>query len=294
MLAKSLGADHWKDHLVAITDPEKGLLRKLVTDWGIRSLNVPADVGGRFSVFSSGGLLPAALCGLDIKRLLAGVQAIESVVLNPDIHVNVAAQGAAIQVAYDKAGKKQSVFMPYSARLASVADWYVQLWAESLGKSVNRQGETILAGQTPIKAVGVTDQHSQVQLFNEGPLDKLVTFIEVGETDNRVVIPANTLDGLEYLGDKTFHQLMLAELHATRQALQDNDRPSWTIKLPSITPESVAQLLFMLEVQTAIAGLLMNIDPFDQPGVEQGKLYTYALMGRQGYEHYLPKQPVAV
>jgi glucose-6-phosphate isomerase len=293
MLQNQLG-DGWKDHLVAITDPQKGLLRQLVTQWGIRSLPVPADVGGRFSVFSAVGLLPAALCGLDIKRLLAGVQAIEPIALNPDINVNLAAQGAAIQVAFDRAGKKQSVFMPYSARLASVADWYVQLWAESLGKRVNRQGDVVHAGQTPVKAVGVTDQHSQVQLFNEGPLDKLVTFVEVIETDHQVTIPDNTLDGLAYLGNKTFHQLMLAELHATRQALLDNGRPSWTIVLPSITPESVAQLLFMLQVQTALAGFLMDIDPFDQPGVEQGKLYTYALMGRQGYEQYLPKQPVAV
>lgn len=293
-LKNALGDQAWKDHVVAITDPEKGLLRQLVNQWGLRSLPVPSDVGGRFSVFSAVGLLPAALCGIDIKRVLAGVQAIEPIVTNPDIAVNLAGQGAAIQVAYDKAGKKQSVFMPYSARLNSVADWYVQLWAESLGKKVNRQGVTVNAGQTPVKAVGVTDQHSQVQLFNEGPLDKLVTFIEVSETDHKVTIPDNMLDGLEYLGNKTFHQLMLAELHATRQALVDNGRPSWTIVLPVITPETVAQLLFMLEMQTAIAGLLMDIDPFDQPGVEQGKLYTYALMGRKGYEQYLPKQPVSV
>jgi glucose-6-phosphate isomerase len=293
-LESQLG-DSWKQQMLAITDPEKGLLRQLVNEWQISSLPVGADVGGRFSVFSAVGLLPAALCGIDVDRILAGVKAIMPVVMAPDLATNLAAQTAVLQVAYDKAGFKQSVFMPYSARLAAVADWYVQLWAESLGKKrVAADGQTVYEGQTPIKAVGVTDQHAQVQLFNEGPIDKLVTFVEVAKADTTLTIPANTLSGLEYLGNKTFNQLMQAEFEATRRALSDNGRPSWTLRLESITPESMGQLLFYLQVQTGLAGHLMGIDPFDQPGVELGKLYTYALMGRKGFEHYLPAQPVGV
>jgi glucose-6-phosphate isomerase len=287
-LMATVGQQAWADHVVAITDPNKGLLRQLVSQWGIRSLSVPADVGGRFSVLSAVGLLPAALCGVPVQRLIDGVNHIMPALTSPVLRTNPAAQGAVIQHAFNQKGFTQSVFMPYSARLAAVADWYVQLWAESLGKAVDLNGKTVHAGQTPIKAVGVTDQHSQVQLFNEGPNDKIITFIEVAQADATVGIPANTLPGLEYLGGKTFNQLMNAEFMATRQALTDAHRPSWTLTLPAITPEVMGALLMMLQVQTALAGALMHIDPFNQPGVEAAKEYTYALMGRAGYAHKLP------
>ena len=175
--------------------------------------------------------------------------------------------------------------MPYSTRLKYISDWYVQLWAESLGKEYDREGNRINNRPTPIKALGATDQHSQIQLYNEGANDKLITFIRVGEFDNTVEIP-NIFEytGLNYLAGKTINQLINAEADATKVALTDYKRPNLTITLPKINEYYLAQLLYMFEMETAIIGELYNIDAFNQPGVEQAKNYTYALMGRMGYE----------
>ena len=182
-------------------------------------------------------------------------------------------------------GKKLSVMMPYSSRLRYVSDWYSQLWAESLGKEVNNNGEKINCGPTPIKALGATDQHSQIQLYNEGPNDKMINFIRVEEFDNVVEIPKIfEYTGIRYLGGKTINDLLNAEADATKVALVDFERPNVTITLPKVNGYYVAQLLYMFEIQTAIAGELYNINTFNQPGVEQAKSYTYALMGRAGYE----------
>jgi glucose-6-phosphate isomerase len=273
--------------LVAITDPKQGLLREIVGRDGLASFDIPPDVGGRFSVFSAVGLLPAALMGLPIRDIQRGIQDIYPQVLNANLQQNPAAQAALVQVALYEQGMPISVFMPYSARLAAVSDWYVQLWAESLGKRNNRQGQTVHVGPTPLRAVGVTDQHAQVQLFNEGPFDKVVTFVSVAQPERSLGIPEGEA-ALAYLGGKTFTQLMQAEFEATRASLAYNGRPSVTLQLPTVDAYHVGQLLFLLEVQTALAGSLLNVDPFDQPGVELGKRYTYALMGRPGFEADLP------
>lgn len=175
--------------------------------------------------------------------------------------------------------------MPYSSRLKYVSDWYVQLWAESLGKNKDNNGNDVNVGPTPIKALGATDQHSQIQLYNEGPNNKIINFIRVEEFDNTLEIP-NIFEytGIGYLGGKTINQLINAEADSTRVALSDYCRPTVTITLPKVNGYYIGQLLYMFEVQTAIAGELYNINTFNQPGVEQAKNYTYALMGRAGYE----------
>ena len=175
--------------------------------------------------------------------------------------------------------------MPYSSRLKYISDWYVQLWAESLGKEVNKNGEKVNCGPTPLKALGATDQHSQIQLYNEGPNDKVINFIRVEKFDNVVEVPKIfDYTGIGYLGGKTINELINAEADSTKVALTDFERPNVTITLPKVNGYYVAQLLYLLEVQTAIAGELYNVDTFNQPGVEQAKNYTYALMGRAGYE----------
>ena len=205
---------------------------------------------------------------------------------NVDIWENIAAQNALIHYLLDtRKGKNMSVMMPYSSRLRYVADWYAQLWAESLGKNKDKDGNDVQIGPTPIKALGVTDQHSQIQLYNEGPNNKIINFIRVEEFDNTVEIPRIfEYTGIGYLGGKTINDLLNAEADSTRVALSDYNRPTVTITLPKVDGYNVGQLLYMLEVQTAIAGELYNIDTFNQPGVEQAKNYTYALMGRAGYE----------
>ncbi len=285
ILEKELGDDYRKN-IVATTDKKTGFLRLIADQEGYKTFVVPDDVGGRFSVFSAVGLLPFALVGIDIDEIISGIKDMDLALKNTDIHENIAAQNALIHFLMDiKKNKRLSVMMPYSSRLKYVSDWFVQLWAESLGKEVNLSGEKINCGPTPIKAVGATDQHSQIQLYNEGPSDKLVNFIRVEEFDNQLDIPnVFPYTGLCYLGGKSINQLMNAEADATKVALVDFKRPNVTISLPKINGYYLAQLLYMFEVQTAIAGELYNIDTFNQPGVEQAKNYTYALMGRAGYE----------
>ena len=182
-------------------------------------------------------------------------------------------------------GKNLSVMMPYSTRLKYVSDWFVQLWAESLGKEKDNNGNIVNIGPTPIKALGATDQHSQIQLYNEGPNNKLINFIRVKEFDTTLEIPKIfEFTGVGYLGGNTVNSLINAEADATKVALVDYQRPNVTITLEKVNPYNIGQLLYMLEVQTAITGELYNINTFNQPGVEQAKNYTYALMGRAGYE----------
>ena len=284
-LEKELG-DNYRYNFVATTDKKTGVLRQIAEQEGYKTFVVPDDVGGRFSVFSAVGLLPLALVGIDIDAILKGVKDMDLALKNTDIRENIAAQNALIHYLLDtRKGKNLSVMMPYSSRLKYVSDWYVQLWAESLGKNKDNDGNDVNVGPTPIKALGATDQHSQIQLYNEGPNNKIINFIRVEEFDNTLEIP-NIFEytGIGYLGGKTINQLINAEADSTRVALSDYNRPNVTITLPKVDGYNVGQLLYMLEVQTAIAGELYNINTFNQPGVEQAKNYTYALMGRAGYE----------
>ncbi len=283
-LYNELGDDYRKN-VVATTDKQTGVLRQLANEEGYKTFVVPDDVGGRFSVFSAVGLVPLALVGIDIDEIIKGIKIMDLTLKNTDINKNIAAQNALIHYLMDKKGNYISVMMPYSTRLKYISDWYVQLWAESLGKEYDREGNRINNRPTPIKALGATDQHSQIQLYNEGANDKLITFIRVGEFDNTVEIP-NIFEytGLNYLAGKTINQLINAEADATKVALTDYKRPNLTITLPKINEYYLAQLLYMFEMETAIIGELYNIDAFNQPGVEQAKNYTYALMGRMGYE----------
>lgn len=285
ILEQELG-DNYRKNIVVTTDKQLGILRQLADQEGYKSFVVPDDVGGRFSVFSAVGLLPLALVGIDIDEIINGIKDMDLALKNTDVNNNIAAQNALIHYLMDtKKGKNLSVMMPYSSRLKYVSDWYVQLWAESLGKEFNNNGEKVNCGPTPIKALGVTDQHSQIQLYNEGPNNKVINFIRVENFDKIVEIPSIfEYTGIGYLGGKTINDLINAEADATKVALVDYQRPNVTISLPKVDGYNIAQLLYMLEIQTAIAGELYNINAFNQPGVEQAKNYTYALMGRTGYE----------
>lgn len=285
LMEKELGDDYRKN-IAAATDRNVGILKQLSDQEGYKTFYIPDDVEGRFSVFSAVGLLPFALAGIDIEEIMQGVKDMDLALKNTDIYSNTAAQNALIHYLLDiKKEKKISVMMPYSNRLRYVSDWYCQLWAESLGKERDRNNNIVHTGQTPVKAIGVTDQHSQIQLYNEGPNDKIITFLRVKEFDTELKIP-NIFEytGLSYLGGKTMNQLFNAEADSTMASLIDYKRPNVSITIPKVTPYYLGQLLYMLEVQTAIAGALYNIDAFNQPGVEQSKNYTYALMGRTGYE----------
>lgn len=285
IMERELGDDYRKN-IVATTDKEIGVLRQLANQEGYKTFVIPDGVGGRFSVFSAVGLVPFALVGLNIDLMMNGIKDIDKQLKNPDIYENIAAQSALIQYLMDtRKNKNISVIMPYSSRLKYISDWYAQLWAESLGKKYDNDGNVVHIGQTPVKALGATDQHSQIQLYNEGPNDKIITFIRVNEFDTTLQIPKIfEYTGINYLGGKTINSLINAEADATRITLADYSRPTMTITIDKIDEYNIAQLLYMLEVQTAIAGELYNVNAFNQPGVEQAKNYTYALMGRIGYE----------
>ncbi|MCZ7662411.1 MAG: glucose-6-phosphate isomerase [Thermoleophilia bacterium] len=287
LLQEQLGEEQVAGHLVFTTDPYSGVLRKIAWAEGIRAFEIPPGVGGRFSVLSPVGLLPAAIVGLDVKGLLAGARLMEAWVDDADVLGNPAYLFATLQfLHHTRFHRALSVMMPYSDSLCDVADWFRQLWAESLGKAKDRQGRTVHAGTTPIRALGATDQHSQVQLYMEGPDDKLVTFLRVEGFAHQVVIPSlyGQEGSLGYLGGHSLGSLLGAEQEATAWALAERGRPSLTVSLPRVDATSVGQLLYALQVATAVAGELYGVNAYDQPGVELGKKATYALMGRPGFE----------
>lgn len=285
VLESKLGKDAVKDHLVVTTGPRdksKSLMHPVVDEYKLTSFVIPLNVGGRFSVFTPVGLFPAAMLGMDIAAMAEGCAAMDAACATAELDKNPAYLHGAVQyIAATAKGKPMSVMMPYSDQLRNVADWYRQLWAESLGKEHNLQGESVFAGQTPINALGATDQHSQVQLYREGPNDKIFTVLEVKRFDKTLKIP-NTLASiseLNYLRGATMNKLMAAELQGTVDALKMSGRPVCRITLPKVNAHTVAQLLYMLEVETALAGRLFNVNTFNQPGVEEGKILARRLMG---------------
>ncbi|MBI5555081.1 MAG: glucose-6-phosphate isomerase [Elusimicrobia bacterium] len=279
-LEKQLGKKY-NQNIIATTDAEKGYLRELANKESYASLVVPKNVGGRFSVLSPVGLLSAAFGGIDIEKLLAGARDMDERCSISIMSHNPAMMYAVIQYLMYQEGKIISVMMPYAQHLKEVADWYAQLWAESLGKAVNNQGKQINVGPTPVKTLGATDQHSQAQLYMEGPFDKVVTILSVGKLAASLTIPA--YDD-HFLGGQTMNKLLQTEEKATAMALAQKDRPNLTITLPEINEFTMGQLIHLFELATAYMGELLEINTFDQPGVELGKILTYALMGRQGFE----------
>ncbi|MGA2975745.1 MAG: glucose-6-phosphate isomerase [Spirochaetia bacterium] len=282
----ALGAKAARDHLVVTTDKKKGALRKIADDEGYTAFEVPDGVGGRFSVLTPVGLLPAALLGIDIKGLLAGAGAMDRRLASAELMENPAYLGAVLHHAAYAAGRRISVMFAYSDQLYLLADWYRQLWAESLGKRHAKDGSIVAVGPTPVKALGVTDQHSQVQLYKEGPDDKVYTFLIVERLQRSVLIPSvgEGLEAVAYLGGHTLNELLAAEELATEIALSRAGRPVSRIVFPEVNPENVGEYCHLLEVQTVAAGSLFGIDPLDQPGVEEGKHFAYGIMGRSGYE----------
>jgi glucose-6-phosphate isomerase len=286
LLLDKLGPEGLRSQMVATTDPEQGTLRKIATDAGLRCLEVPNGVGGRFSVLSAVGLFSAAMCGIDIDSLLAGARDMDVRVSCEDFHKNPAAINAAINYRLYNRGKRISVMMPYSYALRDLADWYRQLWAESLGKAEDLAGSEVHIGPTPVKALGTTDQHSQVQLYREGPNDKLFTFLQVNsfERDLKIGPTPESAPELGFLAGADLSTLLNNEKKATEYALLQSKRPCMTVVFDRVDAYSVGQFIYLFEVTTSIAGALFGINAYDQPAVELGKEATFALMGRAGYE----------
>lgn len=260
-----------KDHFVFITDSEKGLLREVSKNENIPSFEIPKNVGGRFSVLTSVGLLPAALIGIDIKKLIKGARDMRDLFYSDSMSHNMPFQIAALQYLLSLEGKSMTVLMPYSQKLIRFADWYRQLLAESIGKDG--------LGLTPINALGVTDQHSQSQLYNDGPNDKFFIFLKVHNFGTNIEIPVSTNEkSVEYLKGVSFKKLIHTEQDGTTKALTQNGRPNITLEIDKVNEENLGGLFMLFECATAFLGEFFKINAFDQPGVELSKKITKQLL----------------
>jgi glucose-6-phosphate isomerase len=275
--------------IIAVTSEGRGDLKVLATRENYTTFHIPENVGGRFSVLSAVGLVPAALAGINIKKLCRGAAAMTEACWSDDLDANIALSAALHHwLIWTLKHKSIQVAFPYSNFLWGTAFWFRQIWAESLGKAKDRSGATVHVGQTPVAALGTTDQHSQVQLYMEGPNDKVFSFWTVKKPFHNVKIPKARLglDGFDYLGGQTMGKLLDAERRATEAALASSSRPNCTFTLDRVDEEHLGAFLQMMEFETAFLGELLNINAFDQEGVELGKKFTYALMGRAGWDEF--------
>jgi len=279
-LRDKMGESAARERIIVITDKDKGILRPFVDEIGCKSLILPEDVGGRFSVLTCVGLLSGWALGIDCDSLLKGAGAMDSYIASADeVLSNPAWIMSGLSLLHSQRSRNMSVLMPYVDCLERFCEWYAQLWGESIGKNGK--------GTTPIRALGAIDQHSQVQLYTEGPDDKLFTIITVENNSTDVMIPAapqKSLDKLSYLYGKSMNNLRNSEALSTAAALVKAKRPVMMLKIPKLDAYRLGALIQYYEYVTGMMGWLLEIDPFNQPGVEQGKDYTYGLMGRAGFE----------
>ena len=278
---KSAVGEDYRRHIIITTSETKGYLIKIAKRENYETFYIPEGVGGRFSELCPVGLIAAAVTGIDIRALIAGAKDMDERCGSAGAYANPALMSAGLMVQAMEMGVNMSVMMPYADSLKLMADWYAQLWAESLGKNVTLDGKPCNVGQTPIKTLGVTDQHSQLQLYTEGPYDKALTFLKVEKFRAVTPIPSGCDDipTIAFLGGKTHNQLIEAERAGTEYALYRAGRMSQTITLPEVNAHTVGQLIYFFELVTAYAGALLNIDTFNQPGVEESKIAAYAVMG---------------
>jgi len=272
----SISTDIFKNYLVFCTDPLKGDLRDLAKNLSINYLTIPSNIGGRFSVLTNAGIFPALFGKISIEQIIKGAQDICEVILQENNNNNPLFKTTQFLLKHKANNCSQTVLMPYSSRLKCLSSWFVQLWAESLGKKNNLEGEVVFEGLTPIPAYGATDQHSQVQLFMEGPRDKVIIIIEVDQFKNDYYLKSNyTSPSLTKLSPFKLSQLFKAELEGTLKALEEEARPLIHIKIPTVDEYYLGQLILLFESMTALMGGFLKIDPFNQPGVEAGKKYAF-------------------
>lgn len=283
-LKESIGQDRAIEQTIAITDPRSGELRSLCQRWNIQNLWIDPSVGGRFSVFTPVGLFAAALAGLNVQEFLLGAKKVrdyceKSVTDSALRDKNIFCKIAGVFLKHEKTHPIH-VLMPYSTQLKLLSNWWVQLWAESLGKNGR--------GFTPLATVGAIDQHSILQLFRDGPNDKLIGFVQVQDFKSPTPIPPMGT-ALEMQNEKTFSllanqdlgALLNIECQSILRVMNNQKRPAYRIQLDTISEESIGALMFYFCVLTAYMGELMNINPFDQPGVEEGKVYIKAALEEQ-------------
>jgi glucose-6-phosphate isomerase len=290
-MSDALSPARLRERFAVTTDPKTGDLLAIAHQEKFPVFEIPPNVGGRFSILTPVGTLPAALLGLDVEALMRGA-AETAKQSQKAFSENPALLAAFIQWILDHQLRKSVlVLFPYSQALWKFAFWFKQLWGESLGKKFDRRQREVHCGQTPTAALGVTDQHSQLQLFIEGPDDKSFLFWSVREFRNTLKIehPYKTFDSMSYLERRTLAELFEAERRATEMALTQAGRPNGTVYIDRVDEAAMGSLIMFSQYMTAYAGEFYDIDAFDQPGVEYGKKLTFCLMDRPGFEEHRPK-----
>ncbi len=263
--------ERWKTHLVIISDPIRGDLKEFATQEGIPTLAIAPSVGGRFSIFTPVGLFAAALAGLSVQDFLLGAKQVRDYTEKTPIEKNpVFVLAHHLTQHYPK--RPIHICMPYSTRLRQFGSWFTQLWGESLGKNGK--------GFTPVAAQGATDQHSLLQLLKDGPDDKVTFFITVDQVEDEVKIPRapqsverKVFPAFRILEGHSLHELMVIEYRATAMVLTKQNRPHFTVRLDRLDERSLGALYFAFSTLAAYTGTLWDVNPFDQPGVEESKIY---------------------
>ena len=274
-----ISSDRLNEFIVLCTDESDGDLRKISNDLNLDALIVPKDVGGRFSVLTPVGFLPALFAGISCADLIKSAETSGKELLenpNSDLY-----KTAFIANEWKSKNIHQTVLMPYSSKLKNFTSWFVQLWAESLGKKDNLEGKTVHTGLTPIAAYGSTDQHSQMQLFMEGPRDKLFFLLEVKNFSNKVSLKNDIdLPSFQLLTKSSLESLMSAEFIGAKRAMTENKLPIIHLSINELNEKSLGELIIFFELLTALMGEVLEINPFDQPGVELGKIYTKQILSQ--------------
>lgn len=283
-IASSRGDAGLAEGVLLTTDPDRGTLRRIAEKLQCATLDVPPLVGGRFSVLTPVGLFPISLAGYDVAKIMDGARAVRDALNPEDPLAHPSVLSAAIEVERMKRGAGVRVFWAYCDRLRSFGDWFVQLWAESLGKQRSKEG----VGQTPIRAIGSTDQHSLLQLLMEGPNDKSITILTTKGPLPEIPVPdMSHLDkDFAEFADKEIAEVFTALRLGTMAGLVEAGRPPVEIEIAEMDERAVGALFMHFEIETAVAGYLMDIDPFNQPGVEAGKKYAHGLLGKTGMGDY--------
>ncbi|WP_294082266.1 glucose-6-phosphate isomerase [Proteiniphilum sp. UBA5384] len=278
-LEGKVGKEEARQRIVAITDASRGALRTLADTEGYKTFVIPDNVGGRYSVLTPVGLLPIAVAGIDIRKLVAGALEIEKATMpSTSFDYNLPAIYAVIRNELYRRGKKIEILVNYHPKLHFLAEWWKQLYGESEGK----EG----VGIFPAAVDFTTDLHSMGQWIQEGERTIFETVVTIGEANEKVLIPHDNrdLDGLNYLKGKRVDEVnKMAEL-GTRIAHVDGGVPNLTIEIPQLNEKYIGQLIYFFEKACGISGYLLGINPFNQPGVEAYKKNMFALLEKPGYE----------
>jgi glucose-6-phosphate isomerase len=273
---KKYGKKDAQKRIVAITDEKKGALKKLSTEENYKTFVIPDDVGGRYSVLTPVGLLPIACAGFNIEKLLNGAKNMRKTLMqHQTFEKNMAMQYALLRYLLYKEGKKLELVVAYEPQLFFFIEWFKQLFGESDGKA----GKGIF----PAGAIFSTDLHSLGQYIQEGERHMFETVLSVEKVASRLLIPfdENDLDGLNYLQQKTIHEINLTAEEGTRLAHISGNVPNIRITIPEISEETLGELIYFFEFSCALGGYMLNVNPFDQPGVEAYKSNMFRLLGKK-------------